>query len=156
MKKYRPYSKTTSDMRGMWVKGKDNPNMSIMITGIDEDCSEEQIALQGNWVSLQHIFDTLTYLDGTPFGECYEEEVVLMKGKPYLVRNHDNYIWSVKYFNDIFNTAMFFYIDEATQTSAANDTTDSSVEYKQVCEYYDNEHLKGTINEPKEYLIKQS
>lgn len=70
--KHPPYN-TELEMPLIWVKHKNLENETILITAFDsrKNC-HDSVFLQDIWVDLRDLFETFTFLDGTPIGKIKE------------------------------------------------------------------------------------
>lgn len=151
MKKFRPYKTFPDDIVGKQVRIKRTGNITTVIT---LDTKKNRILLPAPTCdySVNDMFDEVTFLDGTPCGEEYEEVVELEHDKVYLVNHTKGGQWLPRHFCKHATGLYLFY--DAGLSSKTLMSKNSISSWQQVCEY--DKELAFTHNEPKEYLIKQS
>lgn len=151
MKKFKPYSKFPDDIVGKQVRIKRTGNITTVIT---LDTKKNRVLLPAPTCdySVNDMFDEVTFLDGTPCGEEYEEVVELEHDKVYLVNNTKGGQWRPRHFCKHDKGLYLFY--DAGLSSKTLMSKNRITSWQQVCEY--DKELAFTSGEPKEYLIKQS
>lgn len=147
MKKFRPYDKFPDDIVGKAVH--DSIGSLNLVTKLSNDGN--YIYTNATRYSTQIAFETLTYLNGTPVGEEYEEAVKLEHDKVYLVRNFYKDKWTPRHFFGMRgNCCLFFDNGMSSKTASSHNNVTS---WLQVCEYSRN--MAFTPNTPAEYLINK-
>ena len=147
MKKYRPYTKFPDDIVGKAVH--DSIGSLNLVTKLSNDGN--YIYTTATRYSALIAFENLTYLDGAPVGEEYEEVVELEFDEVYLVRNFDRYEWTPRhFFGRRGNCYLFFDGGMSSKTASSHNNVTS---WLQVCEYSRN--MASTPNTPAEYLINK-
>jgi hypothetical protein len=148
MKKFRPYKTFPDDIVGKAVIV--NTGQVTLVYHLDTAKKLMQTTVKG--YSCISAFEELTFTDGTPCGEEYEEVVELEHDKVYLVNNTKVEQWLPRHFCKHATGLYLFY--DAGLSSKTQVYKNSITSWQQVCEY--DKELAFTYNEPKEYLIKQS
>ena len=151
MKKFRAYKTFPDDIVGKAVKTKSGT--VLLVTSL----AENEISLFHRLVFLSYptseAFKDLTFLDGSPVGEEYEETVELVHDEVYCVRMGiwDVEKWKAQHFSHLTdNGTPVFYIDGKSEKTARGLTSSPWL----CVAAYDSD-LIGTIKEPKDgYLYK--
>lgn len=148
MKKFRPYKTFPDDIVGKAVIV--NTGQVTLVYHLDTAKKLMQTTVKG--YSCISAFEELTFTDGTPCGEEYEEVVKLEHDKVYLVNNTKGGQWRPRHFCKHDKGLYLFY--DAGLSSKTLMSKSSISSWQQVCEY--DKELAFTSSEPKEYLIKKS
>lgn len=117
MKNYRPYQKINPELLGAKLKSKKEIVLTI-ITSIDFDDDINTYLIGERWHNNESLFNNFVFADtGLPVGE--EEELELIKDKPYILRN--NNVYNIRYFSHKRNGNNYFFMHGLTSLNYAGD-----------------------------------
>ena len=147
MKKYRPYKTFPDDIVGKVVMV--NTGQVTLVYHLDTAKKLMQTTVKG--YSCISAFEELTFTDGSPVGEEYDEAVELVHDEVYCVRENKNDVWTGHHFakyHEMQKVPIFYSYGMSSKTSRGMYCCDMVAEY--------DEKLIDTTNEPKNgYIYKK-